>query len=71
VPYGALPHERPPHFAIELQKDKASVYFHENTISQGRGGVARSIGECPLDELTTTLIQEKMPSTLASIYGDR
>ena len=68
---GSLHHEQPPHLLVELQKEKGNMYFHQNTISPGRGGVAGSIGECPLDKLTTELIQEKIGSTVASIYGDR
>lgn len=56
-----------PHFTAKVDRSAQKVQFHECTIGPNHGGRAGSAGASKLEEVTETLIQEKIMKVLREI----
>lgn len=57
-----------PHFSVICNKSARNVCFHQSTISPGRGGTARSIGEAKLEDVTADFLHEKLVNLLSEVF---
>jgi len=60
-------HENPGFSAI-CEKGQQNVWFHECTMSPGRGGHAGPAGQATLSQITKDLIQEKVMKVVADVF---
>jgi hypothetical protein len=58
-----------PGLAISCDKAARSVRFHENTMTAGRGGHSRSVGEVPIEQVIPDLVQQKVLALIAQVLG--
>lgn len=56
-----------PHLSVICNKSKKCVWLHQSTMSPSRGGMAGSIGEFKLDEVTPQFVHEKVADLLQKV----
>ncbi len=62
------PRHQFPGFSVICDKNQELVFFHESTMSPGRGGHAGGAGQATLPEVTKDLIQEKISNVLSEVF---